>query len=731
MPPGKSSGYRTDGTDQANRSPNRLIHEKSPYLLQHAYNPVDWYPWGDEAFSRAAAENKPVFLSVGYSTCHWCHVMAEESFEDPGVAAILNREFVSIKVDREERPDIDSVYMGICQQMTGRGGWPLTIIMTAEKKPFFAGTYFPRESRAGMPGLVEVLKRISSLWHGQQDELHRAADEIIRLAARPGPAGYAGDPDRLLLRRGFRELAANFDAKNGGFGGSPKFPAPHILIFLIRYWHLTGETRALEMAGQTLDAIRSGGIWDHVGFGLHRYATDARWRLPHFEKMLYDQAMLALACIEAYEATRQKRYRTTAEECITYVLHDLQDPAGAFYSAEDADSPGGEGAYYTWTKEEITRILGPADAEFTFSVFTFTPLFEFGAGHGDVPGGSTTQRCVISAAGPDSVLSHTLKITEQDLATRRETIRSRLVRAREERSRPARDTKILMDLNALFCTALARAGRIFKNPAYVTTASHAMQFLFLHLTDRDGHLLHRYRDQVGGIPAFADDYAYTIAALIELYEATFEIAYLRDALGLNALFLAHFRDATDGGFFISSNTTGDLPVRKKEWYDGAIPSENSAAFENLMRLSRLTGDDVLEEAASACARYIAGSAVSSPSAAAGFLAALVCSPRSGAAQDLVITGDPADPGTRALLDAPGNLYLPGMLILYRPTGEAGDPVDAVSPVARGRGKPDGTPTAYLCTGSACLMPVSDPEELQKNLVAGKAELPRRKEPDIL
>jgi len=731
MPPGKTSGSRTDGTDRANRSPNRLIHEKSPYLLQHAHNPVDWYPWGDEAFARAAAESKPVFLSIGYSTCHWCHVMAEESFEDPAVAAVLNREFVSIKVDREERPDIDSVYMGICQQMTGRGGWPLTIIMTAEKKPFFAGTYFPRESRAGMTGLIEVLERIISLWRGQQDELYRAADEIIRLAARPGPAMPAGDPDRVLLDRGFHELAARFDPENGGFGSAPKFPAPHTLIFLIRYWHLTGETRALAMAEQTLDAIRSGGIWDQIGSGLHRYATDARWRIPHFEKMLCDQALLVLACTEAYEATRQNRYRATADECIAYVFRDLQDPGGAFYSAEDADSPGGEGAYYTWTQEEIDRALGPEDAAVAATLFTLAPLSETGAGTGSVPRDDRKQRGVLFAAGTRNIPAEGPYTTEQDFVTCRDAIRSRLALARGQRPRPARDDKILTDANALFCTALARAGRVFNNPAYTSAASRAMQFLFAHLRDGEGHLLHRYRDQVSGIPAFADDYAYTIAALIELYEATFEIAYLRDALGLNTLFLAHFHDATDGGFFTSSTTTGELPVRKKEWYDGAIPSANSVAFENLMRLSRLTGDDTLEEAAAACARCIAGVATRSPSAVAGFLAALACSPRVGAAQDLVITGDPADPGTRALLDAPGTLYLPGLLILHRPPGHAGDLADAVSSIAYGRGKPDGTPTAYLCTGPACLMPVSDPEELQKNLVAGKTELQRRKEPDIL
>ena len=700
MPPGNTQDPPVPRPGQEGRPPNRLVHEKSPYLLQHAHNPVDWYPWGDEAFARARREKKPVFLSIGYSTCHWCHVMAKESFEDPGVAALLNREFVSIKVDREERPDIDSVYMGICQQMTGRGGWPLTIVMTAEKKPFFAGTYFPKESRAGMPGLMDILRQILTLWHGSQDELYQAAEEITRLA-QPGPVLPAGDPDRMLLDRGFRELAAHFDPKNGGFGSAPKFPAPHILIFLLRYWHLTGETRALDMAEQTLGAIRHGGIWDQVGSGLHRYATDARWRIPHFEKMLSDQALLVLACTEAYEATRKPQYRTVAEECIAYVLRDLQDPDGAFYSAEDADSPGGEGAYYTWTQEEIDRALGPGEAAVASTLFTLTPMAGTGTDPGSIPGDGRQQRCVLSAAGTAPVPAEGLDITGQDVAIKRDAIRSRLAAAREKRPRPARDDKILTDTNALFCTALARAGRVFKNPAYVSAASRAMQFLFASLRDENGNLLHRYRDHVSGIPGFAEDYAYTIAALIELYEASFRIACLRDALTLNSLFIAHFRDADDGGFFTASDMADDLPVRKKEWYDGAIPSANAVAFDNLMRLSRLTGDAMLEEEASACARFIAGAAARSPSAVAGFLAALACSPQTGAAQDLVIAGDPAHPGTRALLDAPGTRYLPGLLVLHRPPGAAGEEVETVAPIARGREDRGGRAMAYLCSGSTC------------------------------
>ncbi|MFA7695685.1 MAG: thioredoxin domain-containing protein, partial [Methanoregula sp.] len=558
MPNGNAPDPELLHPDSGNRSSNRLIHEKSPYLLQHAHNPVDWYPWGNEAFSHAAQEHKPVFLSIGYSTCHWCHVMAHESFEDPAVAALLNREYICIKVDREERPDIDSVYMTVCQQMTGQGGWPLTIVMTPKKEPFFAGTYFPRVSGAGMPGLMDLLERIATLWHERQDELYQSAGDITAWV-KSAPSPSSRDPDRVLLDEGFQELSRQFDPENGGFGHAPKFPAPHILIFLLRYWYLTSEPRALAMVEQTLDAIRYGGIWDHVGGGLHRYATDARWLVPHFEKMLYDQALFVLACTEAYEATGKNRYRTMADECIAYVFRDLRDPGGAFYSAEDADSPGGEGAYYTWTCDELAAALGSDDARRATSFFTLTPLPGNSYNHGKSGNNRQEQRLVLSAVtGPEPVCAE--DIPGDDRSILRESIRSRLYTVREKRARPARDDKILTDTNALFCTALARAGRVFRKPAYVEAASEAMQFLSGQLSDSDRGLQHRYRDGVSGIPAFADDYAYLISALIALYGATFDPAYLYRALDLNTTFIAHFQDKEKGGFFTTSDQAEELLV---------------------------------------------------------------------------------------------------------------------------------------------------------------------------
>ena len=706
MQPGECPDPHNSSAMHTRRPPNSLARETSPYLLQHAYNPVDWYPWGDEAFSRAARENRPIFLSIGYSTCHWCHVMARESFEDGYVAEILNRHFISIKVDREERPDIDSMYMGICQQLTGQGGWPLTIVMTPGKKTFFAGTYFPKTGRAGLPGLMDILLRIADLWETKRVDLYAASDRIFS-DARPRYGRPAeGDPDRQLLDRGFLELAAQFDTTNGGFGSAPKFPAPHIVIFLLRYWQLTGEERALAMAEQTLDAIRRGGIWDHVGGGLHRYATDGRWLVPHFEKMLSDQALFVLACTEAYAATGKIRYRTIADECIAYVLRELQDPNGGFYTAEDADSPGGEGAYYLWTEEEVARVLGP-EAALASTLFSLTTL-----------PGSEKHACVISAAGPDPSLAKTLMIPEQELVSRRDAIVRHLAREREKRPKPARDTKILTDTNALFCMALTRAGRVFGNPAHTDAATRTVRFLMQNMRDTDGRILHRYGNGVVTIPGFADDYAALIAALIELYPATFEIAYLREAIGLNATFLEHFCDREGGGFFTADSTAEDLPVRKKEWYDGAVPSANATAFENLTWLSRLTEDDAIAEAARECSRFIAGNATRAPSAITGFLAALACSPFAGNTRDLVIAGDPADAGTRALLDAARRLYLPGLLILIRPPGRAGEELDEVAPAARGRVSRDGRATAYLCTGAACFPPVSDPGDLLEKLDRG-------------
>ncbi len=486
-----------------------------------------------------------------------------------------------------------------------------------------------------------------------------------------------------------------------------------MLVFLTRYWNLTGQTRALAMAEQTLTAIRSGGIWDQIGSGLHRYSTDAQWRVPHFEKMLSDQALFVIACTEAYEATRNVYYKNIANECVNYVLRELQDPGCAFYTAEDADSPDGEGAYYTWTQEEIVRVLGPEDAERFFSLFTLAPVADNNTGIGVMP--ENQRRGVIFAAGESESLAKTQNIAPEEFSALRDALRLRLLSARQERSRPRRDTKILTDNNALFCKALALAGRAFNNPAYIDAASRALRFIQLNLFDDKGSLLHCYYEGKSGILAFADDYVHLISACIEMYRSTFEIAYLKNALDLNTHLLRHFGDANKGGFFTISDTVTDLPVRRKEWYDGSITSANAVAFENSMQLSRFTADPDLEKVAQGCARFVAGSAARSPSAVTGFLSALSCFSRIKSILDIVISGNPSDESTYALINVLRSRYLPDLIVLLRPQGKAGDDVDAVAPLARGRVSGDTIAMAYLCSSSACLPPVKEPLELRRLL----------------
>jgi len=682
---------------------NRLINEKSPYLLQHATNPVDWYPWGDEAFERALKEDKPVFLSIGYATCHWCHVMAHESFEDAGVAAILNKDFVCIKVDREERPDIDSVYMSVCQMMTGQGGWPLTIVLTAEKKPFFAGTYIPKEARHGMHGLLELLPRITKLWQEHRSDLAASADEIsAALQKIPGSTGNIY-PDMSLLQEGYNELDARFDEAYGGFGSAPKFPTPYTLIFLLRFWKRTGTKRALAMVEKTLGEMRRGGICDQIGGGFHRYSTDSRWRVPHFEKMLYDQALLVMAYTEAYQATQNPQFRKTAEETIAYVIRDLSSPGGAFFSAEDADSDGTEGAFYLWTMHEVEQVLGKDDVALAARFFNITQAGNYPAST-DKPGQNILYQTQ-SSAHPDlsSESSHSPE------KSRIESIKKRLFVARAARSRPSLDDKILADWNGLFIAALAQAARVFRNETYLTAARLAMQFVLHHMHDEKGDLLHRYRDGEAAIPAFGDDYAFIIKALIELYESTFEPSYLSSALDYNARFLSHFQDVQNGGFFTVPDTEKIVLVRKKEIYDGATPSCNSIAFENLVRLAHLTGDTAFGERGSELSRCFAETVQRSPSAYAGFLSAL--DNAIGPVQDVVISGNREDPDTQDMINALWDHYLPTVMVHFLPADDSRTRLFALVPFLRNLQSTGSISTAFVCTGHACSVPTTETEKM--------------------
>ena len=689
--------------DTPEKHHNRLIHEKSPYLLQHADNPVDWYPWGPEAFARAARENKPVFLSIGYSTCHWCHVMAHESFEDNDVAALLNKDFICIKVDREERPDIDSIYMSVCQMMTGKGGWPLTVFLTPEKKPFFTGTYLPKESRFGMTGLTDLLPLISRSWQERRKDLVASAEEIAAALHQEQESHHDDIPAISLLHQGYEELVLRFDPEYGGFGRAPKFPTPHTLLFLLRFWKRTGNTRALTMVEKTLGAMRSGGIFDQVGGGFHRYSTDAQWRVPHFEKMLYDQALLVMAYTEAYQATHNPAFRKTAEEIISYVLRDLTSPEGAFFSAEDADSAGGEGAFYLWTSGETEKILGKDDAIVAARVFGITPAGNY------QDAASGTGQNILYRKKSIAEMASSSGIPETDLEIRLESIRARLFTARELRSRPSLDDKILTDGNSLFIAALAQASRTFGNEMYLAAARRAMQFVLTRMRTPDGELLHRYRDGEPAIPAFGDDYAFSIKALLELYESSFEPVYLSSARDLNAWFLAHFRDEGEGGFFTIADTAEILLVRKKEIYDGAIPSCNSVAFENLVRLTHLTGDTSYEQRASEIFRCFAAAVHQSPSAHAWFLCALDSA--IGPVQDVVIVGERHADDTWAMIKVLWDHYLPRVMILYRPTGEDDLLLTSLAPFIQNLKVKGGKTTAFICTGHTCSLPITDPHQM--------------------
>jgi uncharacterized protein YyaL (SSP411 family) len=688
---------------------NRLAQEKSPYLLQHADNPVDWYPWGEEAFARARQEDRPIFLSIGYATCHWCHVMEHESFEDEQVARLMNQAFVCIKVDREERPDIDQVYMTACQLLSGSGGWPLTIIMTPDRKPFFAATYLPRQSRHGRIGMLELIPRVQEMWRSQRREVLGSAQQITgHLQAAVGRAA----PGRVgsdLSKRAFVELAMRYDPVHCVFGEAPKFPSPHTLIFLLRYWHRTGDERALRMAEQTLTAMRRGGIYDHIGFGFHRYSTDRQWLLPHFEKMLYDQAMMVLAYTEALAATGKPEYEQTIREVLQYVSRELSAPDGAFYSAEDADSEGEEGKYYVWSLAELQQVLGSRDAELGAEIWNATAEGNFR----EEASGSKTGSNILYLAEAWPALSERLAVPAEELAERVEGLRERLLTARGQRVRPLLDDKILSDWNGLMAAAMARAGRLLGEPGMVEQAGRAVDFVLTTMRDADGRLLHRFRQDEAAIPAFLDDYAFLTWALIELFEAAQEPHRLQQALDLQAETIARFWDREGGGFYFTADDTEALLVRPKEVYDGAIPSGSSVAMANLVRLSRLTGSSDLAERADKLLRASAAQVEQAPSAHAHMVAAQQMA--AGRSLEVVIAGDPDAADTRQLVQAVRSVYAPDLTQLLVASGEAGEAMRELVPMVASHVPVGGRAAAYVCRDFECLLPTTDPEQLRQQL----------------
>nr|WP_232330850.1 MULTISPECIES: thioredoxin domain-containing protein [unclassified Thermoactinomyces] len=691
-------------SDLSVKKANRLINEKSPYLLQHAYNPVDWYPWGPEAFEKAKLEDKPIFLSIGYSTCHWCHVMERESFEDEQVAKVLNENFVSIKVDREERPDVDHIYMTVCQAMTGHGGWPLTIIMTPEQKPFFAGTYFPKESRYGRTGLIELLERVARLWKSERkraDEMSGRVTEAVQAYLAPDEAGEWG---KELFDYAFEQFASQFDEVYGGFGDAPKFPRPHDFLFLLRYWRQTGENEALRMVTSSLAAMRKGGIFDHLGYGFARYSVDREWLVPHFEKMLYDQALLALAYIEAFQATGEKSHAEVASEIFTYVLRDMTSPEGGFYSAEDADSEGVEGKFYVWTPGEIQEVLGPEEGAFFCEVYGVTEEGNFE--HGT----SILNRIGVSLEEMAKRRGLSVEELNRKLAEQRE----KLFAVREKRVHPYKDDKILTSWNGLMIAALARGGRVLGETEYTDAAVRAVEFIFNNLTREDGRLLARFRDGEAKYPGYLDDYAFLIWGLIELYETTFQANYLTRAIYLTKKMIELFGDEKNGGFYFYGKDAETLLVRPKEIYDGATPSGNSVAAYNLIRLGKLTSDEQLLKEADRQLRAFAKAIDSSPISHSFFLIAMMFA--QGPSKEIVISGRPNDVDTKEMIRMVQRAYLPEAVIALQPRGDVATTMKIFIPNVKEKEPAQAEkPAVYICENYACQAPIREIKELKEAL----------------
>ena len=689
---------------------NRLINESSPYLLQHATNPIDWYPWGPEAFDKAQKENKPIFLSIGYSTCHWCHVMEHESFSDAEVAALLNQYFVSIKVDREERPDIDQVYMTVTQTMTGRGGWPNTVFLTPDRKPFFAGTYFPKETRWGTTGLMELLPKVAEIWQNDRQNVLKSADQITSLITKRRNLSPGAALDKSILDKTSSMLAEAYDADYGGFGPAPKFPTPHVFAFLLRHFYHTQDSQALAMVEKTLIRMRLGGIYDHIGFGFHRYSTDRQWLVPHFEKMLYDQALLAIAYTEAYQATGKAFYAQTVNEILTYILRDLTSTKGGFYSAEDADSEGVEGKFYLWTLPQIQKSLGNDETETFKKIYNLEPNGNFTAPEAVPAAGSNILH--LKEALPD--LAGGLGVPEKQLRQRMEKNRAQLFEVREKRVRPFKDDKILTDWNGLMIAALAKAGPVLGEPRYTAAAVRAADFILRELKAENGRLMKRYRKGNAGLPAHLDDYAFTVWGLLELYEATLEATYLQEALRINDQMIAHFWDDTDGGFYMTADDGEKLLLRSKDIYDGAIPSGNSVATLNLLRLGHMTGRQDYLNKAEGVTRAFSGSVNRYPAGHTHLMVALQYALNPN--YEVVIVGRPGTKDTRAMLAALRKPFLPGKVVLLRPADKkTSAAIIRLAPYTEFMIAKNGRATAYVCTNFICKLPTTDISQMLANL----------------
>jgi uncharacterized protein YyaL (SSP411 family) len=682
-------------TEAAPKHTNRLAQETSPYLLQHAHNPVDWYPWGEDALALARAEDRPIFLSIGYAACHWCHVMERESFEDEATAELLNDNFVAIKVDREERPELDAIYMDAVQQMTGQGGWPMSVFLTPDGKPFYGGTYFPDQPRHGMPSFQQVLSGVLQAWRERRTEVEQASTGLVQaISGKTLAAQERPELQDSLMDAALAGFESSFDAHNGGWGGAPKFPQPMAIDFLLGEHLRTGDHRPLAMARRSLDAMAAGGIFDQLGGGFARYATDAVWLVPHFEKMLYDNALLARAYVHAWQVTGDARYRGVVEQTLDFVRREMLSPEGGFISSLDADTEGEEGATYVWTRQELDSILGDE-----------APLFD--AAYGVTAEGNWEGHTILSRVRDDEQLAQEHGLSSEEVAGRLRSAREKLLAIRDERPQPARDGKVLASWNGLMVGAFADAAAALGREDYAAIAGGAADLVLNELRDANGRLRRSFKDGDARQQGVLEDYSHVADGLLALYQATFDERWFSSARELADAMLEHFGDA-QGGFFDTADDHEALITRPKTLQDNAIPSGNAMAVCVLLRLAALTGEGGYRQAAEAALGLMAPVAHRYPTAFAQWLIGLQLA--TAQIDEVAIVGDPASRATAVLLDVVRHRYRPATLL-----AAASEPDESAVPLLHDRSLLDGRPTAYVCRGFACRQPVTTPEELEAQL----------------
>jgi hypothetical protein len=674
---------------------NRLSRETSPYLLQHAHNPVDWYPWGEEAFAKAKNENKPILLSIGYSACHWCHVMEHESFEDEKIAALMNELFVNIKVDREERPDLDEIYMNAVQMLTGRGGWPMTMFLTPDRKPFYGGTYFPPEDRQGMPGFPRILQGVSQAFRERPEDVEKSVAQILTALQRMSESQETTKTfSPTIIADGADKVARAYDADNGGLGQAPKFPNAGVYELFLRHYSRSKNERFLEMVVHTLTQMAHGGIYDHLGGGFHRYSVDAKWLVPHFEKMLYDNAQLVRIYAHAHTITREPLFKSVVNETVDYLLREMLHPDGGFYATQDADSEGEEGKFFVWTEDEVNRLLGEEDAEI------FCRMFDIGE-----PGNFEDK----SILHPILTVDQASKLFRKDpseIAALVARAKRKLFAEREKRIKPFRDEKIITAWNGLMLSGLAEAIKLSGNPAWIEAAKRTVEFIFSKMF-RDGLLLHTYKDGQAKLLGYLDDYAFVAVGLLDLYEALFDKSYLDRAIQLTDIMQREFWDERDGGFYFTGKSHEQLISRAKPIFDASIPSGNAMATQLLLRLYHLSGNDQYRTSAEKVLRSYYDAMESQPFGFAHMLCALDLYLEG--AKEIVIVGNPADADVKELVAEMSSLYLPNKVLQLATPGTS---LADISPLLQGKTQINGKATVYVCQNFTCSSPVTSASELR-------------------